>query len=81
MNSIQYRFQKEIPVIAEADILVVGGGPGGLGAAVMAARSGVKVILAERYGVLGGMAAQGEVSPFMISHLQKVNEQDRKSVV
>lgn len=75
MNSIQYRFQKEIPVIAEADILVVGGGPGGLGAAVMAARSGVKVILAERYGVLGGMAAQGEVSPFMISHLQKVNEQ------
>ena len=40
----------QIPVIAETDVLVVGGGPGGLGAAVMAARNGAKTLLVERYG-------------------------------
>lgn len=75
MSTVSYKIQKEIPVIAEADVLVVGGGPGGLGAAVMAARTGATVILVERYGILGGMSAQGEVTPFMPSHqiLKKEN--------
>lgn len=68
MENVKYHVDKEIPVIAETDVLVVGGGPGGLGAAVMAAREGAKVILVERYGVLGGMASVGEVSPFMWNH-------------
>lgn len=58
----------EIPVIAETDVLVVGAGPGGLGAAVTAARNGVNVLLAERYGCPGGMSVFGEVSPMMGNH-------------
>lgn len=74
MSTVSYQIKKDIPVIAEADVLVIGGGPGGLGASVMAARAGAKVILVERYGVLGGMAAQGEVSPFMPNHVQTRDE-------
>ena len=74
MATISYQVKKEIPVIAEADVLVIGGGPGGLGASVMAARAGASVILVERYGVLGGMSAQGEVTPFMPNHQLKKEE-------
>lgn len=68
MSKIIYEINREIPVVKEADVVVVGGGPGGLGAAVMAARSGVKTLLVERYGQLGGMASLGEVHPFMTNH-------------
>ena len=80
MDTVQYQFHKEIPVIAETDVLVVGGGPGGMGASVMAARMGAKVILVERYGVLGGMSAQGEVSPFMTSHHLRKNEKGEEKL-
>ena len=40
--------RKTIPVIAETDVLVVGSGPGGLAAALAAAREGVKTMLVER---------------------------------
>lgn len=53
--------KQQIPVYAQADVLVVGGGPAGLCAAVSAARNGAKVILMERYGYLGGMATGGYV--------------------
>lgn len=53
--------QQQVPVHAEADVLVVGGGPAGLCAAVSAARNGAKVVLMERYGYLGGMATGGYV--------------------
>jgi hypothetical protein len=46
----------------EADVVVVGGGPGGVGAALAAARSGASVVLIERYGHLGGMATGGLVT-------------------
>lgn len=51
----------DIPVIDETEVLVVGGGPAGIGASIAAARAGVKVILMERYGHLGGMSTGGEV--------------------
>jgi hypothetical protein len=47
------------------DVVVVGGGPGGVCAAVGAAREGASVLLVERYGFLGGMATAGLVNPFM----------------
>lgn len=43
----------------ETDVLVVGGGTSGVGAAVAAARSGAKTLIVERYGFLGGVANVG----------------------
>jgi len=57
--------QREIPVIADADVVVVGGGPGGLPAAIAAARHGVSVLLVERYGFMGGLATAGLVKPIL----------------
>ncbi|MDD2710620.1 MAG: FAD-dependent oxidoreductase [Verrucomicrobiae bacterium] len=45
---------REIPVIAETDVIVAGGGVAGIAAAVAAARNGAKTLLIERYGCLGG---------------------------
>lgn len=55
-------------VAADADVLVVGGGPAGIGAAVGAARAGADVVLAERYGFLGGNATAALVMPLMSFH-------------
>jgi hypothetical protein len=52
---------RDIKVFAEADVVVVGGGPAGATAAIAAAREGAKTILIERYGYLGGMATGGLV--------------------
>lgn len=69
MTAIRYAPAAEVPLRHRAEVIVVGGGPGGLGAAVMAARAGAQVLLIERFGFLGGMAAAGEVHPFMGNHL------------
>jgi hypothetical protein len=53
---------RETKVCYEADVVVVGGGPGGIGAAVAAARSGADTVLIERYGYLGGMGTGGLVT-------------------
>lgn len=45
----------------EYDVIVAGGGAGGIGAALGAARSGVRVLLVERYGFLGGAATASGV--------------------
>ncbi|TSD65275.1 FAD-dependent oxidoreductase [Aeromicrobium piscarium] len=49
------------PIASRSDVLVVGGGPAGVAAAVTAARSGVSVTLLERYSYLGGLASGGMV--------------------
>lgn len=56
---------RSLPVIAECDVLVVGGGPGGIGAAVSAARNGAKTILVERFGSFGGTWTAGILSAIM----------------
>ena len=47
------------------DVIVVGGGPGGIGAAVAAARQGAHTALLERGGVVGGMLTAGQVQPIL----------------
>ena len=61
--------QVKIPVTRsfDCDVLVIGGGTAGTGAAICSARHGAKTILAERNGVLGGTATAGLVAPFMSS--------------
>ncbi len=49
----------QVPVAAEADVVVIGGGPAGFGAAMRAARSGVTTLLIERFGGPGGAATSG----------------------
>ncbi|TFF90935.1 MAG: FAD-dependent oxidoreductase, partial [Promethearchaeota archaeon] len=49
---------KNTPIIAEKDVLVLGGGPAGLSAALAAAREGADTILVERYGFFGGIITQ-----------------------
>ncbi len=51
--------EQAVPVVAECDVLVVGGGAAGMSAAIGAARQGADVVLAERYGYLGGLASGG----------------------
>lgn len=52
---------RDIPILAETDVLVVGGGPAGTAAAVAAARAGAEVMLVERYNHLGGLSTGGLV--------------------
>lgn len=51
-----------VPVLAEADVIVCGGGTAGIAAACCAARRGAKVILLERWPSLGGMATNALVN-------------------
>ncbi len=51
--------EKRIPVAADADVLVVGGGPAGVAAAIAAARSGAETRLIETHGCLGGIWTAG----------------------
>ena len=52
---------REVPVLTENEVLVVGGGPAGISAALAAAREGVETLLVERYGFLGGNITQAMV--------------------
>jgi hypothetical protein len=62
MNPQTVREQaREARVVARSDVVVVGGGPAGIAAAVAAARQGASVTLIERYPHLGGLASGGLV--------------------
>ncbi|GAA3401596.1 FAD-dependent oxidoreductase [Paenibacillus hodogayensis] len=54
--------------ILETDVLVVGGGPAGIHAALAAGRNGCRTILIEKYGFLGGMTTAALVYPWMTFH-------------
>jgi FAD dependent oxidoreductase len=55
---------RSLPVFGEFEVVVVGGGPAGMAAAVSAARNGARTLLVERYGFLGGMGTAGGVTNF-----------------
>jgi hypothetical protein len=59
-----YTLTRTIPVGNEYDLAVAGGGPGGASAAICAARLGIKVLLVEAAGCLGGMGTSGLVCAF-----------------
>lgn len=54
---------KSIPTTELYDVVVCGGGPAGIGAAVAAAESGAKTAIIERFSFFGGMATAGYVNP------------------
>jgi hypothetical protein len=58
-------------VAARTDVLVVGGGPAGLGAAIGAADAGAEAVLVERFGFLGGNATAALVMPLMSFHNER----------
>jgi ribulose 1,5-bisphosphate synthetase/thiazole synthase len=53
--------ERKVSVVVETDVLVCGGGFAGVAAAVCAARNGVRVLMIERYGFLGGLVTGGLV--------------------
>ena len=59
---------RAVPVVAERDVVVLGGGPAGIAAAASAAAHGASVILVERYGFLGGMGTAAGVTNFCGLH-------------
>lgn len=61
----EFFYKNNIPDTLQSDVVVIGGGPAGLCAAVAAARGGAKVILVEKNAFCGGMATAGMVAPFM----------------
>lgn len=59
---------RQVPILLESDVLVVGGGPSGVAAALSAARLGMKTCLVERYNHLGGLWTGGLVLPLNCTH-------------
>jgi glycine/D-amino acid oxidase-like deaminating enzyme len=68
---------REAQRAARCDVLVVGGGPAGIGAAIAASEAGADTILVERYGFLGGNATAALVMPLMSFHTQRHRREKR----
>src|SRR5947199_10841350 len=56
--------EERLPIVEEADLVVVGGGSAGTAAAITAARAGLRTVLVEDSPFLGGMSTGGCVGTF-----------------
>lgn len=61
----------KLPLLAEADVVVCGGGTAGVFAAIAAAEGGARVVLLEQQGCVGGAAVGALVTPMMSLRLPK----------
>ena len=61
----KYKLETTVETIENADIVIIGGGPSGVAAAIASARQGKKVVLVEHSAQLGGMATLGGVAIYM----------------
>jgi hypothetical protein len=68
---------RKIPLYGEYEVVVLGGGPAGIAAAVAAARAGRRTLLIERYGFLGGMGTAAGVTNFCGLHANVYGEMHR----
>jgi hypothetical protein len=68
MSSTVSEPARQTEVHGEYDVVVLGGGPAGMAAAVAAARAGRSTLLVERYGFLGGMGTAAGVTNFCGLH-------------
>ena len=62
MANFYFEQGKDIPIIADVDVLICGGGPAGIGAAIRAGNLGVSTMLIEMQNRLGGIATAGLMS-------------------
>ncbi|MDB5534465.1 MAG: FAD-dependent oxidoreductase [Hyphomicrobiales bacterium] len=67
---------RDVPIMHDVDVLVVGGGPAGTTAAISAARLGARVMLAERYTHLGGLSTGG-----LVIWIDRMTDWDGKLVI
>src|SRR5256885_11564868 len=70
---------RKTEVLAEHEVVVLGGGPAGIAAAAAAGRAGRSTILIERYGFLGGAGTAAGLANFCGLH-GKVNGEHRQVV-
>jgi ribulose 1,5-bisphosphate synthetase/thiazole synthase len=68
---------RQLPLYGEYEVVVLGGGPAGIAAAVAAARAGRRTLLIERYGFLGGMGTAAGVTNFCGLHANVHGEMHR----
>jgi len=78
MDKIEVKYQ--VPIIKDIDVLVIGGGPAGIAAAIASAIVGANTVLVEQNGYLGGMATSALVGPFMTSYSPDGNKQIIKGI-
>jgi ribulose 1,5-bisphosphate synthetase/thiazole synthase len=71
---------RQIPILAETDVLIIGGGPAGTAAAIAASRTGAETYLVERYNHLGGLWTGGLVLPLLSTHAQDRQNKTRQVI-
>ena len=77
-NGFVLNGEEKIPVYGEYEVVVVGGGMAGVGAAVAASRAGAKTILVENTSALGGIATMGLVNiPLDFLYIRKTPKTPR----